>query len=256
MPKCAEGSTRPLFPFLMLYAALFAAFGAASPFVPGLMRSRGLDPEGIGAAIAAGTAIRLLTGPLGGRVADRTGRRRLTFVAFAAAAAAVALLYGPAHGFPAVLAVSVLHASVLAPLTPLADALTLAAAAASSGPTDQNPFYRVRYGTVRAFGSAAFVLGVTFSGYAVGRFGLDVVIVLNAGLLALAAVTATLVPDGHTPDRSTPDTQASAPSSGIAAVFRLPWFPPLMLVASLVIGSGAMHDSFAVIRWRAAGVAL
>ena len=244
MPQGADRPTRPLLPFLALYGVLFASFGVASPFVPALMRSRGLDPDGIGAALAAGTAIRLLTGPLGGRVADRTGRRRATLVGFAAAAAAIGLLYGPAHGFAAVLAVSVLHASVLAPLTPLADALTLAA-----GPA------QVRYGTVRAFGSAAFVLGVTVSGYAVGRFGLDIIIALNAGLLALAATAATLLTDRHPPAARPPPARLPLPrGGGIAEVLRLPWFPPLMLVASLVIGSGAMHDSFAVIRWRAAGV--
>ena len=37
-------------------------------------------------------------------------------------------------------------------------------------------------------------------------------------------------------------------------LLRLPRFRQLVLVAALVLGSHAMHDAFAVIRWRAAGV--
>ena len=37
-------------------------------------------------------------------------------------------------------------------------------------------------------------------------------------------------------------------------MLRLPPFRRLVLVAALILGSHAMHDAFAVIRWRAAGV--
>ena len=49
--------------FLLLYGAMFAAFGVASPFLPALLHQRGLGPSEIGAVLAAGTAIRLITGP-------------------------------------------------------------------------------------------------------------------------------------------------------------------------------------------------
>jgi PPP family 3-phenylpropionic acid transporter len=42
--------------------------------------------------------------------------------------------------------------------------------------------------------------------------------------------------------------------AGVIALLRIPEFRQLMLIASLVLGSHAMHDTFAVIRWRAAGV--
>ena len=251
--------------FLLLYGALFAAFGVASPFVPALMGSRGLQPDGIGAALAAGTAVRLLTGPLGGRLADRTGRRRLVLGAFAGASALVALLYGPARGLLALMLVSVLHASVLAPLTPIADALAVAAATAAADPVPgegppprRGGRGRFEYGWVRGAGSAAFVLGATLSGRAVGRFGLDIIIWLNAGLLGLATAAAFALPPGlraaaeGEPARKQPVT--SAPGEGFGTLLRLPWFPTLMAVAALVLGSHAMHDSFAVIRWRAMGV--
>ena len=43
--------------------------------------------------------------------------------------------------------------------------------------------------------------------------------------------------------------------SGLGALLRLPLYRRIVLVAALILGSHAMHDSFAVIRWRAAGIA-
>ena len=57
--------------FLILFAALYAGFGAQSPFLPGLLKDRGLRPEAIGTVLAAGTMVRLAAGPLAGRLADR-----------------------------------------------------------------------------------------------------------------------------------------------------------------------------------------
>jgi MFS family permease len=67
--------------FLLLYGTMFAAFGVASPFLPALLHERGLGPSQIGAVLAAGTAIRLITGPVLSRLADRLGNtsRRLSY---------------------------------------------------------------------------------------------------------------------------------------------------------------------------------
>jgi PPP family 3-phenylpropionic acid transporter len=221
-------------PFLALYAALFAAFGAASPFLAALLAAKGLRPEAIGLVLAAGTAIRLLAGPLGGRLADGLGAPRAVLTIYAAAAAAVAFGYLPAEGLWPLLLVSVAHASVLAPINPLADALALAGAAS-------------RYGLIRGAGSAAFIAGTLLSGQAVARFGLTAIVWLNGSLLAAAAVCAARVPDRlrHPVATST---------GGFADLLRSGSFRRLMLVAALIQGSHAMHDGFAVIRWAAAGI--
>ena len=164
--------------FLALYAALFAAFGVASPFFGAFLGGRGLGPEAIGLVLAAGTTMRLVAGPLGGRVADRLGAARLVLVAYIAAAACVAFWYLPADGLWLLLAVSVAHAALLAPITPIADALTLGAA------TQTRSF---EYGWVRGAGSAAFILGTLLAGQAVGAFGLVAIIWLNGVLLGVAA---------------------------------------------------------------------
>lgn len=152
--------------FLAFYGAVFAAFGVASPFLPGLLQQNGLNPKELGVVLAAGTAVRLISGPLGGRLADRTGRAPLVLTGFTAASAAVALVYEPARGMVALLLVSVAHATVLAPLTPVADALAL-------GSAEQGGF---RYGWVRGAGSAAFIAGTLLSGRLVDGSGLGVII--------------------------------------------------------------------------------
>ena len=62
---------RALLRFMTLYAALFSAFGFASPFLPAFLAGRGLGPEELGLVLSAATALRLVCGPIGGRLADR-----------------------------------------------------------------------------------------------------------------------------------------------------------------------------------------
>jgi MFS family permease len=99
--------------FLVLYGAMFAAFGVASPFLPALLHERGLGPSEIGAVLAAGTAIRLITGPTISRLADRLGKHRQTLAMLLAIAAVIAFGYDLPAGFAIFLIVSVAHASPL-----------------------------------------------------------------------------------------------------------------------------------------------
>ena len=221
--------------FVLLYGTLFAAFGAASPFLPSLLQERGLGPSAIGLVLACGTAVRLLAGPAGGRLADRLGLRRPMLAGLTATAAAVGLGYLLPGGVETLLVVSVLHAALLAPLVPLADALS-----ARAVPD--------RYGWVRGAGSAAFILGANAAGQAVAAAGLPVIIVLNAGLLAVAAVAALAVPD------MIAEPAPPGPAGGFGALLRLPGFPRIMLVAALIGGSHALHDGFEVLRWTEAGI--
>ena len=107
---------------------MFAAFGVASPFLPALLRERGLGPSEIGAVLAAGTAVRLITGPAISRLADQLGKHQQILTVLLAMAAVIAFAYGLPAGFAIFLLVSVAHASALAPIVPTADAMTLAAA--------------------------------------------------------------------------------------------------------------------------------
>jgi MFS transporter, PPP family, 3-phenylpropionic acid transporter len=233
--------------FILLYAAMYAAFGVASPFLPAFLSARGLSPEQLGLVLGTGTAVRLLTAPLAGRIGDLIQALRIVLVICIALAASVTLGYLAAHGFWILLGISLLHAASLAPITILADALALGSAlpAPSSG---RRGF---EYGWVRGTGSAAFIVGTLLSGQAVSVFGLDLIVYLQALLLGVATFAAILVPElihSRTADA------VRAPAGGVLILLRLPLFRNLILVAALILGSHAMHDAFAVIRWSAAGI--
>ncbi|WP_270938681.1 MFS transporter, partial [Falsiroseomonas oryzae] len=61
----------------LLYAAQFFAFGVILPFLPAVLAARGLDAAEVAAVLAVGSAVRLVAGPLGGRIADATAAPRL-----------------------------------------------------------------------------------------------------------------------------------------------------------------------------------
>jgi MFS transporter, PPP family, 3-phenylpropionic acid transporter len=233
--------------FILLYAAMYAAFGVASPFLPGFISARGLAPEQLGLVLAAGTAVRLLTAPLAGRIGDLIQALRIVLVVCIALAASVTLSYLAAHGFWILLGISLLHAASLAPITILADALALG----SASPPPSSGRQGFEYGWVRGTGSAAFIVGTLLSGQAVSAFGLDLIVWLQSFLLGAAAFAAILVPElihARTADA------VRAPAGGVLILLRLPLFRNLVLVAALILGSHAMHDAFAVIRWSAATI--
>jgi len=237
----------PLTRFILLYAAMYAAFGVASPFLPSFLSARGLPPEQLGIMLGTGTAVRLLTAPLAGRIGDLIQALRVVLVICTALAALATLGYLAAHDLWILLGVSLLHAAALAPITILADALALG----SATPPAHSPRRGFEYGWVRGTGSGVFIIGTLLSGLAVSSFGLDIIIWLQALLLGIAACAGILVPE-LIHDRTT--TVVRSPAGGMRILLRLPQFRNLVIVASLILGSHAMHDAFAVIRWSAAGI--
>jgi PPP family 3-phenylpropionic acid transporter len=226
----------------VLYAAMYAAYGVASPFLPAFITERGVPPEQLGMVLAAGTTVRLIAAPVAGRIGDLRQALRVVLVVCIALAAIVTLGYLAARGFWPLLVLTLLHAAFLAPMTVLADALALGASKVA----------KFEYGRVRGTGSAAFIAGILLSGQWVGGFGLEAIIWSQALLLAAAAWAATRVPEIPHPPRS-PHGAASRPG-GALVLLRTPLFRNLVLVAALILGSHAMHDAFAVIRWTAAGI--
>jgi MFS transporter, PPP family, 3-phenylpropionic acid transporter len=239
--------SNPLTRFILLYAAMYAAFGVASPFLPSFLSARGLPPEQLGLVLGAGTAVRLLTAPLAGRIGDLIQALRIVLVICIALAASVTLGYLAAHELWILLCVSLLHAASLAPITILADALALG----SATPLAHSARRGFEYGWVRGTGSGAFIIGTLLSGQAVGAFGLDIIIWLQALLLGMAACAGILVPE-VTHDRTTDVVRS--PAGGVRVLLRIAQFRNLVIVAALILGSHAMHDAFAVIRWSAAGI--
>src|SRR5437660_1586115 len=143
---------------------MYAAYGVASPFLPAFVNSRGIAPEELGLVLGTGTAVRLVSAPLAGRIGDLLGALRTVLVLCIALAALTTLGYLRAEHFWAFLAVSALRAAALAPMSVLAAAL-------ARGAAKRRGF---EYGWVRGTGSASLIAGTLAAGLAVAAAGLGV----------------------------------------------------------------------------------
>jgi len=233
--------------FVLLYCALFVAFGCISPFLPAFLTGRGLGPEELGLVLGGATAVRLVCGPIAGRIADRLHAFRAELGLCAVLAATITILFLVTNGFWALLAITLFQAAALAPLVPLADALSLAHA------RPRPNLAGFEYGWVRGAGSAAFVAGTLVAGQAADRYGLSVIMWLSAAALLTLPFAAKFVP--AFPERSEPRLRhQQPPDHPWLLLLRHRAFGCVTLVGALVLGSHAMYDSFAVVRWRAAGL--
>lgn len=236
--KCRRTLIGSSFPFFaLLYAALFGAFGTESPFFPSLLAERGLSSTEIGVALAAGTMVRLTSGPLAGMAADLFGTKGILAIA-AALAGAIILLYLPGTSFWPLLLVCMAHSIAITPLNPLADALALPAS------LKEGVF---SYGAVRGVGSASFVVGTMASGLLVARYGLDSIIVSASVLFVLMVPSIPFLPP-------TPRASAETVKGALFVLLAIPPYRRMLVIAAMVIGSHAMSDTFAVIHWRTSGI--
>jgi PPP family 3-phenylpropionic acid transporter len=221
-----------------LYAAQFFAFGVMLPFLPVVLASRGLDPAEVAVVLAAGSAVRLVAGPVGGRAADVLLSARGVLLAGSLVAGLAVCGFLLAAGFVAALAVYVVLSAAMAPIVPLSDALCTAAARREG----------FDYGRVRAWGSIAFILAALLGGQGVARLGAEAAVGLIAAGMAATVLAAARLP------REAAARRAGGGLAGFAAPFRVPAFRLLLLLSALMNGSHAFYYAFGTLHWQAQGL--
>lgn len=241
--------------FLLLFAALYGGYGALSPFLPAFLKDRGFSPQEIATFLAAALSIRLIAGPLAGRHADRHHAVRRVLVIALGVSGGVSVALFAEHGFWPLLAIGLVLAASTAPLAPLADTLALAAAEGARA---------FEYGWVRAAGSAAFIAATVLTGYLVGAHGSASGLLVAGASFGIAALIGAGIRqhEAREDEVGPPDAAPTSLRVGLhgraGAEFRElaanPRFRRLVLAAALVIGAHAMHDTFAMIAWREAGI--
>ncbi len=223
----------------LLYATQFFAFGVILPFLPAVLAARGLDAAEVASVLAAGSAVRLLAGPLGGRVADALGAPRTVLALAAAGAALAGLGYLLAAGFLLLLLVHAAVSAGMACIMPLSDAMAVAAARRE----------RFDYGQVRASGSMAFIAAALLAGQVVAQFGAAAAVPMILGGLAATGITALLLRGGTERPVGGPQGWAA-----FVAPLAIPAFRRLLLVSALIQGSHAFTYAFGTLHWQASGL--
>jgi PPP family 3-phenylpropionic acid transporter len=94
---------------------------------------------------------------------------------------------------------------------------------------------------------------VLLAGLSAGTWELSSVLVLTAVGLIATALSTRFVPNLAKGPNSTAQTRKVIGGDWLILI-RQPAFVRMVLAAALVIGSHAMHDAFAIIRWRDAGI--
>lgn len=221
----------------LFYAAVFLIVGIHVPFWPLWLASRGMDAAEIGILLSASSWIRAVAPPLIAQAADRHGRRRRMIVLLTALTLASYALFDLAHGFAALLAVTLLAAICFSAVIPLGENLAMLGAHARG----------FEYGRVRLWGSLTFILGAVFGGRALVGSEADLVLWLMLGALGLTVTAALALPDvGPPPARARRAPIAGLLSSRVFVVF--------LLAVGLTQASHAAYYGFATLHWRAAGL--
>jgi MFS transporter, PPP family, 3-phenylpropionic acid transporter len=110
-PDPMTGKRGVLLRFMTLYAVLFSAFEFASPFLPAFLAERELGSEDIGFVFGTTWALRLVCGPIAGRLADRLQTFRTELAVCAILAASDTLLYLASYSFWTVMVVGLIQAA-------------------------------------------------------------------------------------------------------------------------------------------------
>jgi PPP family 3-phenylpropionic acid transporter len=223
----------------LFYSALCVSIGVQLPFFPLWLEAKGLDAGMIGIVLAAPMVIRLFSIPILTRLADRYQAVRGAIVTACIAAAVGTIALGFTEGSVAILIVFTLGSILFTPVMPLTEAYALRGLAQ----------IRRSYGSVRLWGSAAFIGGSLGAGWIIDAIDAENLIWLMAvAFLASAAAAAALVPfPGHTPGLDVPE-----PS--YRGFLKTPGFATVAVAAGLIQASHAVYYNFSALDWRAAGM--
>lgn len=227
--------------FALFYGALYFGFGAYLPYMPVWFEGRGLSPEQIGFAAAAGMIGRLIAAPLGALWADRARRRRDAIIGFSALTLIAFLLHIPATDPRLILLLALFAGATITGVIPLIDAFAMGQARVK----------RFEFGPARAIGSATFVAGNLGAGALVSVWGGEAALAWIIAGAGLGVVAALLLPPG----RRMPDS-SGRPALRMADLSHLArhGLPLAFAASALIQGAHGFYYAFSAVAWRGEGI--
>jgi PPP family 3-phenylpropionic acid transporter len=222
----------------LFYGAVFTLIGAHLPFFPVWLRAIGIDASWIGVITAVPAVTRFTVLPFITSLAEKQGSLRGAMIVTALMTALGFAVVGTQYQPVLVLLAYIATACMWTPILPLTDAYALRGVVR----------YGLKYGPLRLWGSAAFVVGALACGLLVDIIAARHLIWVIAALAALgAAISLGLKPL---------DQPKAHPAAlrGATALLRAPGFVVIILASALIQGSHAAYYGFASISWQLSGL--
>ena len=222
----------------LFYGAMFTLIGAHLPFFPVWLRAIGIDASWIGVITAVPAVTRFTVLPFITSLAEKQGSLRGAMIVTAFMTALGFAVVGTQYQPVLVLLAYIATACMWTPILPLTDAYALRGVVR----------YGLKYGPLRLWGSAAFVVGALACGLLVDVIAARHLIWVIAALAALgAAISLGLKP------LEQPKPHPAA-LRGATALLREPGFVVIILASALIQGSHAAYYGFASISWQQSGL--
>lgn len=222
-----------------LYGGMFLVVGIMMPFWPVWLEAKGLSATQIGIVIAAGSVVRVFTGPLTARLADRTGHRKRPITCMTIAAFIVFMPFAVTDSFIVILILQACLFGALGPLMPMSESLTMIG-------TRQ---HGLDYGRIRLWGSLTFILGASGVGFFLKGAEPELIWQAIAIAIGLYVIASFFIPDF----RSTPAADKSGPDP-IHRVLSDKTFLLFVAATACIQGSHAFYYSFATLHWLSQGL--
>ena len=221
-------------------AAYFFASGAFMSYWPVWLHDRGITDAEIGTLFMSRQLISVVSVLGIGFLAHRMGGLRGLLLGLAAAAIVMMGAYQLAYTFLALFLVGLVWGCIWSPTMALYDGVLVNEAKARG----------FVYGTLRVWGSIAFIAGTLICGVAVDHFGPPSVLFVGwAGVICLLPLAFALPGSGAHARRG----NAAAPF-GFLELFRSRSFLLFMISAGFCQSSHAVLYSFGTLTWRRAGI--
>jgi len=220
----------------LFYIAFFGVIGVYMPFWPVWLTSRGLEPAEIGLLLALSAGVRVLAAPLIAGAADRLGQRRRPIIGLATGALVASALFVPAHGFWAVLAVTIVFTVLWSPVMPLGETLVNLAVRR----------HGLQYGPVRLWGSLSFIVAAVAAGRVLVGRPEDLILWMLIGLMAATAASCVLLPEA-------PPVADGGRRPPLRAVLVNPGFLLFLAAAGLIQSAHGVYYGFGTLHWKTLG---
>ncbi|MBO4227024.1 MFS transporter [Bradyrhizobium neotropicale] len=220
------------------YGTMFGMLGTYLPFFPLWLKAVGIEASWIGIITAVPAVTRFTVLPLITSLAERRRMLRGAIMITAAATAFGFALIGTQRQALPVFLVFVVTCCLWTPTGPLTDAYAL------RGVTH----YRLNYGPLRLWGSAAFVVGALLCGLLVDEVAAEHLIWIIAAVAGVSALTSLGLRPLEVAKR------AETAQRGGVALLRDRGFLAIIAASALIQGSHVAYYIFASIVWKQAGL--